>query len=85
MDLVLAASMGGSTYDSVALLRLVLCRSHWLLAMQLEWQASQTHATQFVQLGKARQRRCWLETLHDAACAKLIQTNAKAWGAQHSN
>ena len=62
-----------------------MCRSHWLLAMQQEWEASQTAATQFAQLGKARQRRCWLEKLHDVACTKLIETNAKAWGALCSN
>lgn len=77
--------LGDSICGSYSCSRLVLCRSHWLLAMQQEWQASQTHATQFAQLGKARQRRCWLETLHDAACSQLIQTNAKAWGAPHSN
>ena len=52
---------------------LIVCRAHWLLAMQQEWQASQMAASQFAQLGSARQRRCWLESLHDAACQNYVQ------------
>ena len=60
-----------------------VCRAHWLLAMQQEWEACQLMAfdAQLVQLGKARAHRCWLEGLHDVACKKIVDMNAKQWGA----
>ena len=63
----------------------VIHRAHWLLAMQLEWQASQSAASQFNQLGKARHRRCWLEALHDTACKGMFQSKAESWGAAASD
>ena len=59
----------------------VRCRAHWLLAMQQEWQASQLADPYFMQLSKARALRCRLEALHDVGCGRLVEENAKQWGA----
>ncbi len=58
-----------------------LRRAHWLLAMQQEWEAAQSTDSQLLQLGKARDRRCRLEALHDAACSLLVAEHANQWGA----
>ncbi len=62
-----------------------LRRSHWLLAMQQEWEAAQRAKSQLIQLGKVRDRRCRLEALHDAACSSLVAEHAKQWGAIPTN
>jgi len=54
-------------------------RAHWLLAMQLEWQASMLLEPSLDTLGKARQHRCWLETLHDIACKDVANQNHERW------
>ncbi|KAL0053317.1 hypothetical protein WJX82_004176 [Trebouxia sp. C0006] len=62
-------------------LGLPVMRAHWLLAMQQEWEAAQSTDSQLLQLGKARDRRCRLEALHDAACSLLVAEHANQWGA----
>ncbi|KAL0021424.1 hypothetical protein WJX79_005613 [Trebouxia sp. C0005] len=66
-------------------LGLPVMRSHWLLAMQQEWEAAQSTDPQFIQLGKVRDRRCRLEALQDAACSSLVAEHAKQWGAVPTN
>ena len=61
----------------------VLCRSHWLLALQQEWEASMEHETDvgLQHLGQARQHRCRLEALHDVACRDMVNKHAADLGA----
>lgn len=72
-------------YKVECMIRELFCRSHWLLAMQQEWEAAQCAESQLIQLGKVRDRRCRLEALHDAACSSLVAEHAKQWGAVPTN
>ncbi|DBA78805.1 hypothetical protein WJX77_001831 [Trebouxia sp. C0004] len=64
---------------------LPVMRSHWLLAMQQEWEAARSIHSQPIQLGKVRDRRCRLEALHDAACSSLAAEHANRWGVVPTN
>jgi len=50
-----------------------------VIYMQLEWQASMMLDPTLERLGKARQHRCWLETLHDIVCKNVANQNHKQW------
>ena len=71
--------------ETIQLFVLCVCRAHWLLAMQLEWEASQLQRrradAQLIQLGKARAYRCKLEAVHDIACKATVNRNTKEWEA----
>ena len=60
---------------SAARLSCMLHRSHWLLALQLEWEASRSCSDEdgFEKLGQARHHRCRVEAMHDEACKETFQ------------
>ncbi|KAL0045002.1 hypothetical protein WJX82_004834 [Trebouxia sp. C0006] len=71
--------LGALKVDELMQMGLPALRAHWLLAMQLEWQASMLLEPSLDMLGKARQHRCWLETLHDIACKDIVNQNHQQW------
>ena len=59
-----------------------VCRAHWMIAMQREWQSCQLVDSELdlEQLGKAREHRCWLEQLHELKAQQLLQSHTHDWG-----
>lgn len=56
-------------------------RAHWLLALQVEWEAIQLEVG-LAELAEARHHRRKLECIQDLLCMNVTGKNAVSWGAR---
>ncbi|EFN57548.1 hypothetical protein CHLNCDRAFT_143179 [Chlorella variabilis] len=85
-DAMLAAASAGGPASSVvpalAGQEAHVVRSHWLLRVQLEWEAAAAQPLDLALLATRRQQRSEAEALLDGCCRQLEQRHRADWGVQ---